>query len=140
MAVYLQTEDGKTRTYPTTYRAGSYTTKCGLTWPHDPPEEEECDHLDCAVYVAKQRLCEPEFERDIVGLFAFGTVTILLDIALNKEYLPGAIIVPGLFILLGIVLSVDELRTRNRFNQLTEFNDNGTIDGIKAWRISAKKG
>jgi hypothetical protein len=147
MAVHLQTEDGKTRTYPTTYYAGSgkdlnidmYTTKCGLAWPHDPPEEEECDHLDCAVYVSKQCLDEPGFKKFIVILFALNILIILLYRMFDKENLPGGIIVPGLYILMGIALLVGELRTRKRFNQLTEFSDKGTINGIKAWRISAKK-
>lgn len=148
MVVRLQTEDGKTRKYPSTYHAGAgkysnidiYTSKCGLAWTRDPPEEGECDHLDCAVYVAKQRSDdEPGFKKFIVILFALNTLIILLYKIFDRGNLLIGMIVPGLYILMGISLLAEERGVRRQFNQLTEFSDKGTINGVKAWRISAKK-
>ncbi len=65
MVVELHTADGKIRKYETVYGidacAGDthyiekYVSGCGLEWKNKPTQHEECDHLDCAIYLAKRK-------------------------------------------------------------------------------------
>ena len=59
MVVRLQIAEGKIKEYRTTYKIdgennpANYFTKCGKMWIHKPKPQDECDHLDCAIYLAK---------------------------------------------------------------------------------------
>jgi hypothetical protein len=63
MAVRLQTAEGKIKKYETVYSVGGggdgppdkYLTKCGKEWKRAPKPHDECDHLDCAIYLAEKQ-------------------------------------------------------------------------------------
>ena len=65
MAVWLQTVDGKIKEYRTVYGEGSncgepaspekYVTKCGQEWRSKASPQEECYHLECAIYLAEKQ-------------------------------------------------------------------------------------
>lgn len=65
MVVRLQTAEGKIKEYKTAYcsRAANYewgggcekyATHCGLEWLNMFETNEACQHLDCAIYVARE--------------------------------------------------------------------------------------
>ena len=60
MVVRLQTAEGKIKTYETIegtgegeYGPDKYIAKCGREWKEKPKPQDECDHLDCAIYLAE---------------------------------------------------------------------------------------
>uniref|UniRef100_UPI002FE309D6 hypothetical protein n=1 Tax=Methanothrix soehngenii TaxID=2223 RepID=UPI002FE309D6 len=60
MVVKIQTVDGKIRAYQTVYGIGGgdsgpekYVTECGMEWKNKPSPSEECDHIECAISIAK---------------------------------------------------------------------------------------
>lgn len=71
MVVRLQTADGKIREYNTIYGESEtfgdgycitrYLTNCGREWEKKPKQHEECDHLDCAIFLAKRQKGGPGF-------------------------------------------------------------------------------
>lgn len=60
MVVRLQTVNGKTKKYRTTYvieggldDPNKYASNCKGDLKGDPGPQEECDHLDCAIFAAE---------------------------------------------------------------------------------------
>ena len=142
MAVRLQTTDGKIKEYKTAYcsRAANYewggcekyATHCGLEWLNIFVTNEGCQHLDCAIHVAREdkkdgsvgfMLCVTfvalgmvVFWRKTDWFFPITVLSILL--ILTRFY----------FFIFGRIEGI-------QLSQLTEYKDKGTIDGIKAIQI-----
>ena len=133
MAVRLQTSEGKIKEYRTTYGVGDngsgnnprpekYVSPCGMEWNFQPEPNEECDHLNCAIYLAKEeRDCAPRY---FVLLIVVAVILLLFNFA-----------VAVIIILTGVVSLISGIRSGNRLDELCEFSLKGTINGIMAWRI-----
>ncbi len=87
-----------------------------------PELNEECDHLNCAIYLAKE-------ERD--GTPRLFVLLILIAVILLFFNLGMA----GIIILAGVVSLISGIRSGNRLDELCEFSLKGTINGIMAWQI-----
>jgi len=135
MVVRLQTVEGEIKEYQTVsgpvgggehdLNPAKWVANCGLEWKYEPKPQEECDHLGCAIYLAKQ-----ESDRGPTGFvlfiaFAAGIITLIPDFDL-------APILSGVMILLAFSALIGGLRAGRRFEELTEYRDKGTINGIKA--------
>ena len=66
MAVRLQTAEGNIKEYQTVYGVGApiggevsgydkWVAKCGGEWDKEPEPHQECDHLECAIYIVERR-------------------------------------------------------------------------------------
>jgi hypothetical protein len=156
MVIRLQTLEGDTKEYQTVYsvRGGpdpagdsegsphyldKYITNCGLEWKDKPKEHEECNHLECAIYLAKQKRKKgPEGFMFFIVLAAVSMI--LAEMLMAKTWLNLTIIFllfpAALFpILLAFYSLIRGLRAGEELLDLTEYRDKGTINGIKAWRL-----
>ena len=136
MALNIQLATGETRTYSTSYSGlgenSSHHTKCGLAWPNRPAQEEECNHLGCAIVAAKRET------RDCILFLAFCIFFIALGIAIRDKAIPDGFlgIIMITFGVLIIAFAVFMLyRSYHSKNELTEFRDKCTINGTNAWKI-----
>jgi hypothetical protein len=137
MAVRLQTAYGKIGTYETIqgicgveYGPDKYITKCGREWKVKPKPLEECDHLDCAVYIAiKQWNGTP---KGFILSIASAACIILFK---GGDDLGSALVISGFMTLLAFGILISGIRARTRLEELTEYRDKGTINGITAWQI-----
>jgi hypothetical protein len=131
MVVRLQTADGKIRTYKTVqskvggeYGPDIYVTKCGREWNKKPKPNEECNHLECAVSIAKADT-------------RAGPLIAVLLFAISSAFFQGleGRIWAGILLLLAFFFLILGLRAGKRFIELTEYRDKGTIDGFKASQL-----
>ena len=143
MVVRLQTAEGRIKEYKTTQvklvtwgdtcYIDKYFTKCGLEWKEEPKPHEECDHLGCAIYLAKRKR-----NAGPVGFMFSIVITALLMFLSLMEQSPIIIllIIPGfMFALLAFYSLISGLRAWKELLDLTEYSDKGTINGVKAWKI-----
>jgi len=141
MVVRLQTAEGKIKKYGTTQvkwitygestYVDKYVTKCGLEWKDKPKSHEECDHLDCAIYLAKQ---ENNEGATIFMLFMAGSGIMMILMWPFQSFVVEPLIL-GAGILSSIVGLIHGYRAGKRFEELTEYRDKGTINDITAWQI-----
>ena len=138
MVVRLQTAEGKIKEYQTIKGVGNciggevsgiekWITKCGREWDRLPEPHQECCHLECAIDKA-----------DIWKLYAmatvfFGSITVISFYIINSG--PN-VIISFPFAVLAIILLVLALEEKKCWNELNEFKNKETINGIKAWQIS----
>jgi hypothetical protein len=152
----LQTADGDTREYLTVYTAkgepdpvgdseGSphyldkYCTYCGREWNKKPTDHEECDHLECAIYLGR-KVKKDGHKGFMFGIFLAAVSLILGGILMAEKGQNRVIIlllIPGaLFpLLLAFRSLIRGHRAGEELLELTEFRDRGTVNGIKAWQI-----
>lgn len=137
MVIRLQTTDGKIKKYNTAeavYMGEAYNpqsskwiTNCGREWANEPKTYEECDHLECAIYLA-----EKSTTYSLVVLTVIIGIEFILILS-TKMHTMTLIIVVILSILLASIIT--RLGSWKKLNELTEFRDNGTINGIRAWQL-----
>ena len=131
MALKIRLATGEIKTYSTNYSSlgvnPSHHTKCGMFWPNNPAQDEECDHLDCAIVAA-----EHNFRACILFLaFCFFFIVFTRENIVTLEgIIDLAMIVFGALIITFMVYAL--YHSIQSKNELTEFRDKGTIDGIKA--------
>ena len=120
MVERLQTAAGEIKEYRTVYVVyglegpEKYATNC---------EQEECDHLVCAIHAAEYKTKQDKtFFKifSIVGIFWF---------------LVGFGPLGGFYVLFGIYNIWQSSKSAERAKELMEFRDLGTINGIKASQI-----
>jgi hypothetical protein len=138
MAVRLQTAKGEIKKYGTTQVkwvtygestcVDKYVTKCGWEWKDKPKEREECDHLDCAIYLAKQ---ENDEGKTVFMLFIAGSGIMMILMRPFQDFVLESVIL-GASILAGTFGLIHGFRAGKRFKELTEYRDHGTINGVKA--------
>jgi hypothetical protein len=144
MVVRLQTEEGNIKKYQTVHgvsgaEGGCYKwiTKCGSEWDKEPEPHQECNHLECAIYLAKDWQ-----EKELAGLFfgaiafiSFGIATRaeLVSIIGRASYIFVIFICSAVLAIILLSVGRDE---EKRFDELNEFKNNGTINGIKAYKIT----
>ena len=133
MAVRLQTAEGKIKKYRTTYGVGDngspnnprpekYVSPCGMEWEFQPHPNEECYHLNCAMYLAKEE--RNGAPRLFVLMIMIAVILLFFNFA-----------IAGIIILAGVVSLISGIRSGNRLDELCEFSLRGTINGIKAWQV-----
>jgi hypothetical protein len=143
MAVKLQTAEGKIKKYGTTqvlFMSGvegspvdKYATKCGREWK--PGEEnQDCHHLECAIYLAKEQRKEgPQAFAILIMLAVVAIISILVMKWIQESGF--ALTFSGALTLLAFWFLIFGHRAGKRFEELTEYRDKGTIKGITAWQI-----
>jgi len=104
---------------------GEHKTLCGKKWPGDPGKKEECDHLDCAIWVTEEGF--KRYGRLSLFIIAFG---VLLGIFWYDFRWFGI-----LEIALGISFGLPSLHYHQKRLELIEFRDHGTIGGIRACKL-----
>jgi tetratricopeptide (TPR) repeat protein len=135
MVVRLHTMDGKTKVYDTYRGEGGeengptkYVTKCGMEWKRVPKPYETCDHIDCARDVLK-------------GSVAGGWVAFLIFLVMGtylffmmKDERIWAFSAIGLCILFGVRAVISGSKAEDKFKELTEYKNKGTINGVRAYK------
>jgi hypothetical protein len=152
MVVRLQTEEGRIKKYRTAYGLGlrlenrnpdsehscsnlvpkKYVTNCGLEWKDMPSLQDECDHLDCAIYLAAKGTKSAPL--DIMGYIIFLLISILIYFAMSDSIF-FRISFAGLFAGFAFYMLTSGLGSWKNSIELAEYKDRGTIDGITAWQI-----
>jgi len=156
MVFRLQTAEGNIREYRTVYTAkgepdpagdseGSphyldkYCTYCGREWKEKTQDHEECNHMECAIYLARKR------RKDGPAGFMVGILLAAVSMILagwimaekGQNIVIILLLIPGaLFpLMLAFRSLIRGLRAGEELLELTEFRDRGTVNGIKAWQI-----
>lgn len=139
MAVRLETEKGVVKTYRTSfgldsvepvYEVGDYKSKCGREWKGEPPINEECDHLDCAIWANEQY--SRTFKNLSLFMIGFGLVCMLLGWVFGSEFFYSF---GPLEICLAFLPGIYYLCYQFKGLYLKEFKEKGTIRGVKAHHI-----
>jgi hypothetical protein len=155
MTVRLQTTEGRIKKYPTIEPVYStiggentpftppekYVANCGREWKIKPKDHEECDHLDCAIYLAKKS-CD-NGPTGFMMCIAFGLAMILFGLWKDIDFniILGGMNFPiwRIFIassfLMAFLCLIDGFRAGKQFDELNEYKHKNTINGIRAWRI-----
>lgn len=141
MVVHLQTVDGKTKEYQTIqgihggeYDTDKYITRCGRKcdgWPKNWTDYNylNCNHLDCAVYLAELNANSHD-GRDLMIISA-----IILILGSNWLGFDIALFLSGISALVLLYILHFERISRKNLEELAEFRDMGTINGINACQI-----
>ena len=156
MVFRLQIPDGGVIEYQTVYAAKGepdpagdsegnphylqkYCTNCGREWKEKPKDHEECDHLECAIYLAKKRRKEDSVSFFLGIILSPFSLILAEKIMSEKELNPAFIIifVIAAFVppLLAFSSLIDGLIAWQDLLDLDEYKGKGTIDGVKAWQI-----
>jgi hypothetical protein len=137
MAFRLQLDNGKIKEY-CTYMAsygpdpglgGGYYTRCGLH-TEKRPENGACDHLNCAIHVAKDKTIWP-----LASIILFPCIMIGLEWLVTKNLAESVNEFAGLGVLMVILFIPFALLNFKRWWELTEFKNRGTIYGIKGHKL-----
>ena len=135
MVMRLKTARGDIHEYATSYgtsygEGGPYVfySPCGRKWHYEPAYEEQCNHLDCAISIANGRR---HWHRSFVFLIVIPLIALIVS---QYELLWLIFLLPAFGTLFF------GLRGEKQFEELAEYRDNGTINGIKAWQVSQDEG
>jgi hypothetical protein len=144
MVVRLQTAEGEIEEHQTVCGVGGapigdmgswydkWVTKCGREWINVPEPHQECDHLECAIDCAENNI--DEYQADVIG----SIIIIIFIICLWKLF--EHILILFFIFMFTLALSMffySVMLYKNEFNQLSEFRDKGTINGINAWKYES---
>lgn len=136
MVLRLQTKEDQIKTYQTInniYGTQDFTpiicfTKCGLDSRFPPKLNEGCGHLECAIFSAKRD--KKQYSAAVILL-----ITIIIISFIYSWKVPGSDI-DTFFLLFFTPVAfagyINGYRSGKRLNELTEYKDKGTINGIKA--------
>ena len=155
MVVRLQTAEGRIKKYRTAYGVGlcfregnpdsehscvildskKYITNCGLEWKDLPSSQDECEHLDCAIYLAAKDtksapLC-------IIGFIIFLIFSKTIYFTISDSIFDSIfrIYFAVLFALFAFFMLTSGLGSWKNSIELAEYRNRGTIDGIVTWQI-----
>jgi hypothetical protein len=146
--VRLETEDGEIKEYPAVYGvktpiSGEFSgfdkliAKFRRGWNIEPEPGQECDYLECAI-----RLVKNWRMKEVAGLFlaAIGAMFFAITAISEIQGKIALVLYTFTIFICSIVLAICCLslgRTeKERLEELTEFKNNGTINGIRARQIS----
>jgi hypothetical protein len=143
MVVRLQTAEGKIKEYQTVRGVGGmggegsgvekWITKCGREWDRVPELHQECSHLECAIEKANI------WKLYAMAVVFFGSIAAISSGIVDKivdKGAPGAILLFALpSFVLTIIALVWALDEKKCWDELIEFKNDGSINGIKAWQI-----
>ena len=144
MVVRLQTMEGRIKEYGVTQvqwvpcgDGGScidkYITKCGREWKPGG-WNQECNHLECAIYLAKQQMKEGPQVSLFLIMLAVAVIIITVVIRWRQE-IGSMLMFAGALTLLAFHFLFFGLSAEKRFNELNEYKNRGTINGITAGQI-----
>jgi|GEM_PF-2100645 hypothetical protein len=138
----LQTDKGEIREYKTAYVVGcksregkffdygKWAYKCGTRWPKEPCQE--CAPLECAIYKA-----EKNWRRNRINKLFFAAIAVIfLPILAVAEHRLIPLIIFVLSATASIVVIGFGQDYKDCLDELNEFKNNETIEGIRAWKIS----
>ncbi len=132
MVVALRTMDGKVRVYETARGEGGgengpskYITKCGMEWETSPEPYESCDHIDCAIDIQRRRADGGS------KFFLFSLVASIILFFIIKDGWDW--VIAGVLILVGILSFFNSFGAEDKSKELTEYNHQRTINGIRAY-------
>jgi len=137
MAFMLQLENGEIKEYRTSFGMGTidppsngaHTTSCGMKWNDDPGKDKECNHFDCAISVSKDG--RKRYGQLSGFIIIFGIIVILVGCRYDEIWVSF-----GLFeIILGAMFGLPYLNYYIKNQELEEFKNMGTINGIKAQEL-----
>jgi len=139
MVVRLQTAEGEIKEYETVYSVGGgedsrpdkYLTKCGKEWKRAPKPNEECDHLDCAIYLAEER--RDGGQKGFMLFIALAAGIMILG-GRGQDF-GSALMISGAMTLLAFWILISGFGVGKRVEELIEYKYKGTIKGITAWRL-----
>jgi hypothetical protein len=100
--------------------------KCGIKWPKEPCQE--CAPLECAIYKAEKRCRRYE----MIKSFFAAVIAISFIILVIAEHRPMPLIIFVLSVFAAIVLFGLGQNCKEYLDELNEFENNGTINGIQA--------
>jgi hypothetical protein len=145
MGLRLQLENGEIKEYKTARGVGAaiggevsecdkWITGCGREWDKVPESYQECDHLECAIRAAVTWQLNVIF-----GIFFAAIAAISFGIRTMgppKDIIIAATLFSLAFAVMATILLVLGFVEKGLWDELNEFKNNGTIKGIKAWKIS----
>jgi hypothetical protein len=144
MTVRLQTADGEIKEYPTARGVGclprgddyydyeKWVTKCGKEWPKEPGLHQDCEHLECAIYLAECERCQKDGS---FYLAAIAAIFLAISIMAKNIIVLFSLMFFVVFALASIIHYGMGLKSEENFNELAEYRDKGTINGTKAFQI-----
>jgi len=152
MVVCIETVEGKIKKYHTiepVYPSNGgdnshpekYIAHCGREWKDKPKEHEECDHIDCALYLAKRSYDNGPMGFVIYSALGVGFIIFIIWENINFEYeflgitLPLNLLFYVTFFLAALHSLIEGLKSGKQFDELKEYKQKGTINGVRAWRI-----
>jgi len=147
MVVILQITEGKIKNYRTAYAVYSgddlkkFCTHCKREWEDKPSPQEECDHLDCAIYAAEYASNYQKRQFWIflsICIFWF-LITISIGFYKGTYYWSSWFAMSGIFALFAIYHIWQFKRFAKDSKELLDFRNHGTINGAKASQIFEDK-
>lgn len=145
MAVWLQTAEGKTKEYKTTYEIDGglddptkFAIKCKGELKNRLPPRDECDHLDCAIFAAEYTAKRGKtlFKISFAGYMFWVLMGVFVS---SSNSIPWAALSGGGVGLMIALFGIYNIYLSNKYakksKELIEFRDHGTINDIKASRI-----
>lgn len=112
------------------YAEGDYQSKCGREWKGEPPINDECNHVECAIW-AQEQYCKT-FGNLSLFMIGFGLFCILLGRIFSWEFLS---IFSPVELIMGVIPGICYLDHHLKVRSLENFQNNGTIQGMKAHQI-----
>jgi len=131
MAFKLQLESGKIKNYPISYKSYYAEGECvfyDTKSKCDTFKHTDCSHLDCAIYAAEYTAKDNKSGFKILLAAAIFWFLVLRDLVLC-----------GLIVLFGVYFILQSIRSAKKARELIEFRDHGTINGVKAYKISTER-
>ncbi len=150
MVLRLQTAEGIIKEYPTVIGVGctpkgddsydyeKWVTKCGIVWQKKPEHHQECDHLECAICSAE---CGRAKKTGAIYLATIAAMFFVITVSIKPWDIIKLFLV--MFFVIFAAASILHwgigLKGEENLNELTEYRDKGTINGIKTRKISSQE-
>ena len=122
MVVRLQIENGKIKEYKTVYGEGctpvsldywdyaKWVTKCGKEWGKKPKPQDQCNHLECAIYIAEKSVATkrnmPRAAAKAVVLFVISLIILLLTSRFSVKFIDYILIFLLIFSIYLVFLTI----------------------------------
>ena len=138
----LQMDNGEIKEYETVYCVGctsrevnffdyrKLAERCGIKLPKEPCQE--CSSLNCAIYKAEKRGRRYKLIKPFLAIFI--AISFIILVIAEHRIMPLIIFVLSVFA--AIVLFNFGQKHKKYLDELNEFKNNGTINGIQARQIS----
>jgi hypothetical protein len=146
MAVRLQTTEGKIKKYDTIYgeysgggggaeSGGHYSPDkwvayCGREWEYEPKPYEECDHLDCAIHLARKR----SDAGPVIFMFC-GAIGLGIIIIKPGDFTLFPALMTALCFLVAFSKLIQGFKAGKQFDELNEYKHKNTVNGVRAWKF-----
>jgi len=138
VSVKFELDNGKLKEYPTLgteygtegyYPDKPYFTKCGLSFKKYP-KDGACDHLDCAIYAARDKVLTRTIVCCILPVWM-----IVLEWIDKGDLLQAFRDWEGFLIMGALLCLLISISPTRRWLELNEYMKQGTIHGRRARRL-----